>query len=171
MAFETVTGYCWPQSVVTGEQVALHLSSPGGRAVSVEVARVGWRRDVVFREEALAAEFCETPKGADSGGCGWPAARLLDVDQSWRSGYYEVVLEVEVNGARRRSHAFFVVRPQTGAPTAPILLALSTNTWHAYNDFGGRNLYTGGTAVSLQRPMSPGYLHKPPGAGRRVTSI
>ncbi|MCH6551511.1 MAG: hypothetical protein IH804_05805, partial [Planctomycetes bacterium] len=44
-------------------------------------------------------------------------------------------------------------------------------TWHAYNDFGGRNLYTGGTAVSLQRPMSPGYLHKPPGAGRRVTSI
>jgi len=171
MAFETVTGYCWPQSVTTGEQVALHLSSPGGRAVSVEVARVGWRRDVVFREEALNAEFYETPKGADSGGCGWPAARLLDVDQSWRSGYYEVVLEVEVNGARRRGHAFFVVRPQPGAPTASILLALSTNTWHAYNDFGGRNLYTGGTAVSLQRPMSPGYLHKPPGAGRRVTSI
>ncbi|HEX7131401.1 MAG TPA: N,N-dimethylformamidase beta subunit family domain-containing protein, partial [Iamia sp.] len=25
--------------------------------------------------------------------------------------------------------------------------------------------------VSLQRPMSPGYLHKPPGVGRRVTSV
>src|SRR5690606_29881511 len=58
-----------------------------------------------------------------------------------------------------------------GSPTAPVLLALSTNTWHAYNDFGGRNLYTGATAVSLQRPMSAGYLHKPPGAGRRVTVL
>ena len=58
-----------------------------------------------------------------------------------------------------------------GATQAPILLALGTNTWHAYNDFGGRNLYTGATQVSLQRPMAPGYLHKPDGAGQRVTSF
>ena len=51
-----------------------------------------------------------------------------------------------------------------------MLLALATDTWHAYNDFGGRNLYTGGTTVSLQRPMARGYLHKPPGHGRRVTT-
>ncbi len=137
----------------------------------MEVARVGWHRDVVLRDEAVAAGSHSTPKGADRGGCGWPVSRMLDVDRSWRSGYYEVVLEADVNGARRRSHAFFVVRPPTGAPTAPILLALSTNTWHAYNDFGGRNLYTGATAVSLQRPMSSGYLFKPPGAGRRVTTM
>jgi hypothetical protein len=33
--------------------------------------------------------------------------------------------------------------PAEGAPNT-ILLQLATNTWHAYNDFGGRNLYTGG---------------------------
>ena len=49
------------------------------------------------------------------------------------------------------------------------MLALATNTWHAYNDFGGPNLYTGGTQVSMRRPMSAGYLYKPPGKGRRVT--
>ena len=49
------------------------------------------------------------------------------------------------------------------------MLALATNTWHAYNDFGGPNLYTGGTHVAMQRPMSAGYLFKPPGKGRRVT--
>jgi hypothetical protein len=171
MAFETIHGYCWPQSVVGGDRVGLHLSSPGGRPVSVEVARVGWQREVVFRDDAVAADFHATPKGADRAGCGWPAARTLDVERSWRSGYYEVVLEVDIDGKPRRSHAFFVVRPQLGAPTANILLALSTNTWHAYNDFDGRNLYTGGTAVSLQRPMSPGYLYKPAGAGRRVTTL
>lgn len=171
MAFETITGYCWPQSAEGGGRVGLHLSSAGGRPVSVEVARVGLRREVVFADDAVPADFHATPNGAARDGCGWPVALELAIDPTWRSGYYEVALEIDVDGKRRRSHAFFVVRPTVGAPTAPILLALSTNTWHAYNDFGGQNLYTGGTAVSLQRPMSPGYLHKPPGAGRRVTTV
>ena len=99
------------------------------------------------------------------------AALDVAVDPAWSSGYYEVVLSIDVGGKTRRGYAFFVVRPEVGAPTARILLALGTNTWHAYNDFGGRNLYTGATQASLQRPMAPGYLYKPPGAGQRVTSL
>jgi hypothetical protein len=170
MAYETVTGYCWPQSVVGGETVSVHLSSAGARPVSVEVARVGGERTVVRTDADVPAEHHETPPDAHSKGCGWPAALVVDVDPAWRSGYYEVLMEIDVDGKQRRSHAFFVVRPGDGAQPAPMLLALATNTWHAYNDFGGRNLYTGGTHVSLQRPMSPGYLYKPPGLGRRVTT-
>jgi hypothetical protein len=169
MSFETVTGYCWPQSVGPGEQVALHLSSAGGRAVAVEVARVGAVREVVWADTVPAGDH-PTPPRADESGCDWPAAVALTVDPEWRSGYYEVVLTIDVAGAARRDHAFFVVRPPAGSPNT-ILLELSTNTWHAYNDFGGRNLYTGGTTVSLQRPMSRGYLYKPPGAGRRVATV
>jgi hypothetical protein len=167
MAFETVTGYCWPQSAAAGDTVALHLSSPGGRPVAVEKARAGAERTVVF-SDTVPAEHHATPLDAATNGCSWPAALTLDVDAAWRSGFYEVVLDVDVDGKPRRSHAFFVVRPSM--PTASILLALATNTWHAYNDFGGRNLYTGATQVSLQRPMTPGYLYKPPGLGRRVTT-
>jgi len=170
MAWATVTGYCWPQSVETGGTVSLHLSSAGGRPVAVEVAKIGTERTLVFADAAVQAAEHPTPVDASTNGCDWPAALTIGVDPSWRSGYYEVVLEVDVDGKRRRSHAFFVVRPKVGAPTAPILLVLSTNTWHAYNDFGGWNLYTGATTVSLQRPMAPGYLFKPPGAGRRVTT-
>src|SRR5258708_14271693 len=75
-------------------------------------------------------------------------------------------MEIDGGGKVRRDSAFFVVRPTAGAR---IVAALATNTWHAYNDFGGPNLYTGGTHVSMQRPMAAGYLHKPPGKGRRVT--
>ena len=170
MAYETVVGYCWPQSAAGGGTVALHLSSPGGRPVAVEVARVGAERTVVVADGAVPADRHATPIGAAADGCGWPAALVLDVEPSWRSGYYEVVLEVDIEGKRRQGHAFFVVRPDEGAPRSSMLLALSTNTWHAYNDYGGRNFYTGGTRVSLQRPMAPGYLHKPPGLGRRVTT-
>lgn len=168
--FETVTGYCWPQSVEAGGTVGLHLSSPRGLPVQVEVARVGADRTVVFAD-TVPAEHHPTPPDAASNGCGWPAALVLEVDPAWRSGYYEVVLSVEVGGKDRRSHAFFVVRPTLGRAGASMLLALATNTWHAYNDFGGPNLYTGGTQVALQRPMSPGFLWKPPGLGRRVTTV
>ena len=166
MARDVVTGYCWPQSVVSGDRVGLHLSSSGGRPVRVEIARVGGQRDVVFRSDAVAAGEQVTPADAAAAGCDWPVALSLDVDPTWRSGYYEVVLEIDAGDKVRRDFAFFVVRPSAGTR---IVVALSTNTWCAYNDFGGPNLYTGGTRVSMRRPMAPGYLHKPPGKGRRVT--
>jgi len=160
MAREVVTGYCWPQSVVAGEQVGLHVSSSGGRPVRVEVARVGQRRDVVLSADAVVAEEHETPSDASASGCGWPVAVTFDVDASWRSGYYEVQMEIDVGEKVRRDHAFFVVRPRSGAR---LVLALATNTWNAYNDFGGTNLYNGGTHVAMKRPMAAGYLFKPPG--------
>ena len=126
---------------------------------------------MVHTEVGIPAGDHPTPPDASERGCDWPAACEIVVDPSWRSGYYEVVMSIDVDGRTRRSHAFFVVRPQPGAGQAPILLALGTNTWHAYNDFGGRNLYTGATQAALQRPMAPGYLYKPPGAGQRVTSL
>jgi hypothetical protein len=151
MGREVVTAYCWPQSVGAGGQVGLHLSSSGGRSVRVEVARVGGRREVVFRADEVAADAHETPKDASSKGCGWPVALALDVDATWRSGYYEVVVEIDVDEKVRRDYAFFVVRPSSGAR---IVLALATNTC---------------THVAMQRPMSAGYLYKPLGKGRRVT--
>ncbi len=171
MAFETVTGYCWPQSVGRGDRVALHVSSAGERPVSVEVARIGATRTVVFGEDEIPAGDHPTPLDASEHGCRWPVASEIAVDADWRSGYYEVLLSIDVDGKRRESRAFFVVRPDPATTTSTILWAIDTNTWHAYNDFGGRNLYSGATQVSMLRPMSPGYLSKPPGAGQRVTSL
>jgi hypothetical protein len=170
MARETVTGYCWPQSVEAGGTVGLHVSSAGGRRVAIEVARIGRERTVVLTDPGVEAGDHATPADASTNGCGWPVAFAIDIDPAWHSGYYEVVLEIDVDGKTRRDLAFFVVRPRVEAASAAILLVLATNTWHAYNDFGGRNLYTGATRVSLQRPMARGYLDKPRGAGRRVTT-
>src|ERR1044071_4295694 len=105
MAREVVTGYCWPQSAAAGEQVGLHLSSAAGRPVRVEVA---------LRSDSVAADEHETPRDASSKGCGWPVALTIDVDPSWRSGYYEVVMEIDVGEKVRRDFAFFVVRPSPG---------------------------------------------------------
>ena len=111
MAYETVNGYCWPQSVAPGERVALHLSSSGGRPVSVEVARLGATRDVVFAEGGVPADDHPTPADAPEQGCSWPVAADIVADAGWRSGYYEVLLTIDVDAKLRTSRAFFVVRP------------------------------------------------------------
>ncbi len=168
MAYATVTGYCWPQSIAAEATVALHLSSAGGRPVTVEIARLGADRTVVWAQTVDAGDH-PIPPDADAVGCDWPVATTVTATARWASGYYEVLLAIDVDGTERQNRAFFVVRPSDDS-TNTILLQLTTNTWHAYNDFAGRNLYNGGTHVSLQRPMARGYLHKPQGRGRRVTT-
>jgi hypothetical protein len=155
-------GYCWPQSVLPGERVALHVSSSG--PFGVDVAREGARREVVWSDDAVAGSEHPIPATASSDGCGWPAAVEIPVGDDWRSGTYSVRLQ----DGERDADAFFVVRP---ARPAPILLVLSTATYAAYNDWGGPSLYTGGTHVSFDRPLARGFLRKPDPAERKAQAL
>jgi hypothetical protein len=105
----------------------------------------------------VRGEYLPTPDDASSHGCGWPAALEIPVGADWHSGYYAVT----VTAGDQRADAFLVVRSSPSAEPAPILMVLSTSTWNAYNDWGGPSLYTGGTRVSFERPMAPGFLVKP----------
>jgi hypothetical protein len=153
-------GYAWPQSVLPGEEVELHVSSSG--PFGVEVAREGGEREVVWRMDAVAETEHPVPATASADGCGWPSAVTIPVDEGWRSGYYAVRL----TSGDERADAFFAVRP--AGDRASILLVLSTSTANAYNDWGGPSLYTGGTRVSFERPLGRGFLFKPEPALRKA---
>jgi hypothetical protein len=153
--------YCWPASVDPGEPVSLHVSTDAA-AFDVEVAREGVTSDVVWGTSDVVAGRHSIPGEASSSGCGWPPAIQVPVARDWRSGYYRVTL----SAAGERADAFLVVRP--GDDRAPLLLGLSTTTWNAYNDWGGPSLYTGGTHVSFERPLAPGFLVKPEPARRKM---
>ncbi|MGH9304460.1 MAG: N,N-dimethylformamidase beta subunit family domain-containing protein, partial [Acidimicrobiales bacterium] len=95
---------------------------------------------------------------------GWPESFSYTIPPGRASGYYEVVLKaVEPStGVRIESIAFFAVRPPVGAtPAGRLLLVLATNTYNAYNDFGGPSLYTGAVRTSFLRPFARGFLKKP----------
>jgi hypothetical protein len=153
-------GYAWPQSVLPGEEVELHVSSSG--PFGVEVAREGGEREVVWRADAVAGTEHPVPATASADGCGWPTALTIPVGEEWRSGYHAVRLA----SGDQRADAFFSVRPV--GDRAPILLVLSTSTSNAYNDWGGPSLYTGGTRVSFERPLGRGFLFKPEPARRKA---
>jgi hypothetical protein len=156
-------GYAWPQSVLPGEEVGLHVSSSG--PFGVEVAREGGAREVLWRADAVPGTEQPVPATASADGCGWRATLPIPVAESWRSGFHSVRL----TAGDEEAHAFFVVRP-TGDP-APILLVLSTSTANAYNDWGGPSLYTGGTRVAFDRPLARGFLHKPAPAVRKAEGV
>jgi hypothetical protein len=107
--------------------------------------------------------FVEPPPDADSAGCRWPATIEIPVGDDWEPGFHLVTLTAHGAPAGREvAHACFVVRrrPDDRAK-APALIVLDTNTWHAYNTWGGRSLYTGGTTVSHARPFGRGMLWRP----------
>jgi hypothetical protein len=60
---------------------------------------------------------------------------------------------------RAVGYAAFVVR--SGIQRARALLVIATNTYNAYNSWGGKSLYTGGWRVSFARPFGRGMLMRP----------
>ena len=166
MSRDVVTGYCWPQSACPGDQVGLHMSSSSRAA--------GTRRGGTGRSAARGRVQSDGGRGRrtrNTRGCFLEGVRLAYCPHAGRRADMAVGLLRGRHGDLRwrEGAARLRVLRRTSSPGTRIVVALATNTWHAYNDFGGSNLYTGGTHVAMQRPMSAGYLQKPPGKGRRVT--
>ncbi|MBU6277244.1 MAG: hypothetical protein KGQ61_11460 [Planctomycetes bacterium] len=161
-----VEGYAGRVSLRPGEELTLHVST-SAPAFAVEIARIGATREVVFSKEGVAGSEAPIPEQASAAGCGWPAALRLPVPAEWKSGYYEAVFRVADGGGRyvqrgRRTaeaSCFFIVRPAVPGATSKILLQLATNTYAAYNNWGGQSLYAyngragvQGHRVSFLRP-------------------
>ena len=160
--------YAWPLSVAPGEPVALFAAGPPVRA-RVVVARIGAHREVMWTGSVDVVPH-PFPERAAADGCDWPVALEIPTAPDWRSGYYEIALISDAGRVAHEAVACFVVRSAAPNPDRP-LLALCTNTYNAYNDVGGRNLYEGGTQVSFLRPLAKGLLRKPDGPGSRVTVL
>ncbi len=159
-----VEGYCLGQSFLPGERVPVAVAARC-RSFTVEVTRVGARRETVWRRTGVRADDHPVPDEAWAHGCDWPVAVEIDTDPMWRSGFYEIRFEAEgvAEGPTSASEAFFVLRPPAGSDgigDRP-LLVLSTTTWQAYNQWGGRCFYSGATEVSFRRPLERGYVRRP----------
>lgn len=137
-------------SVRPGERFTLHASSAAGPC-RLEIARVGAERKTVLARDGIEVGNHPTPPNADRDGCNWPAALELTVGD-WQSGYYDITL-TDAKGAS--AHHFVVVKPPKDKRTAKAALVLSTNTYHAYNWWGGANAYCDVTSLMTRRMPLP----------------
>ncbi len=163
-----IEGYANQLSLAPGEKVAFHISTSAAK-FSMEIARVGAERKVVWRTNNIVGAEYPVPENASSHGCKWPAAFTLSIPANWRSGYYAAKLSVSDRGGKyvqrnartAESELFFIVRPANPGNDTKILLQLCANTYNAYNNWGGSSLYgyhgrakLQGNRVSFDRPLS-----------------
>lgn len=159
---DAIEGYCGELSYSPGDSVELHVSTHA-TTFDISVERWGAERAEVWARTSLDGVFHPPPADADSEGCDWPTAVSFEADPTWTSGFYLVTLTAHgVPADRSVAHAGFVLRgPETMAARNRILYVLPTNTWNAYNTWGGKSLYTGGSKVSFARPFCRGMLCRP----------
>ena len=156
-----VEGYADRQSYRAGDVVEMRCSSRAP-SVTASVARVGRERVEVWRREGIVVGEHPYPDDAYATGCGWPVAFTIDVDPAWPSGFYEVELACRGRGRRERRHPRRSSSSGRRRPRLPTrILVLATNTYNAYNQWGGKCLYSGAAKVSFDRPLERGYLRRP----------
>ena len=158
---DDIEGYCGELSYPVGAAVGLHVSTRSA-TFDVRVERWGASREHVWAATDVAGIFTPPPSDADAEGCRWPVTLQIPIAEHWRSGFHLVTLTAtDAPPGRDVAHAGFVVRGRAAAGGPRALLVLATNTYNAYNTWGGRSLYTGGKQVSFGRPFGRGMLMRP----------
>jgi hypothetical protein len=148
-----LVGYVWPKWVRSGESASHCFSA--AEPYGLRLARYGARREFVrnigwYDEHGPNAVLQITPDGDwtqtgiafNTVGYGTNPHHTQLITAPERSGLYYVE-------AKGESGAWFaapwVVAP--ARPSAPIAVVLQTNTWNAYNNFGGRSNYVNPTGL------------------------
>jgi|SRR5579862_1190829 len=160
-----IEGFASLTSVDRGGEISLFVSS-SDPTYTIEVFRMGWYDGMGAR--SMTSPVTRTgikqsiPLPDPETGlieCQWDDPYILHIPRSpdptdWASGIYLVLLTAEPSG--KQNYIIFVVRDDVRR--SDLLFQSSVATYQAYNDWGGRSLYSNPRAymVSFNRPYSQG---------------
>lgn len=131
-----------------GDTIRFHTSVDSSIAFyNITIAKHGVEFDfpwnnIVHISPSLSGIDYGIPSPLDSAfyhGANWPAAYQLVIPSSWEPGIYMV--KYPISAGKREMTCFFVLRPNQPGSYSDILFVLPTNTFHAYNNWGGKSLY------------------------------
>jgi hypothetical protein len=164
-AVQRLWAYCDRHSLVPGER--LNVMAAGGpdqppRKVRLEVFRVcAGDPQKVWMSDFVGVPYRGATASGAATGPGWPPT-FADIDTTgWPPGCYYGDLVEQTTAVRDVKACFWVVR--NPARSGRVLLRLGTNTYQAYNDWGGHSLYPNdddenrGLMVSFDRPTPPSF--------------
>ncbi len=162
-----VWGYANRHSVDTGESFKIILTTgPGLDKVEgqVVISRIGvhdeGERKEVWRSEKLVVERLDVQATSAALGADWaPAIDWVPTD-GWATGYYAIDFALSDNDIDYEVAYIIVTNPNR---SGDVLVELGTNTYNAYNAWGGYSLYESAFAgeraqiLSFDRPASPAF--------------
>lgn len=114
----------------------------------------------VTRSQAQSQPNCLPNSTTGLIDCGnWAVSASWQIPTTAVSGiYFAKVVPLDITGGG--SHIVFIVREDSNKPVSSasdILFQTSDTTWVAYNDYGGRSLYTGGPGTNPSRAYKVSY--------------
>jgi hypothetical protein len=171
-AYGDIKGFTTKESVQAGDTVQFKIQSK--TAYNVQIYRLGWYGGDGARQMSTAAQAAVTypanyttkpasctTKNTGLVDCGnWPVTASWTVPGDAVSGLYIANL-TQTDGDGLMPYPFVV---RNDASTSDVVVQTSDETWQAYNDYGGQDLYGGlgpapdGRAyeVSYNRPLDIG---------------
>lgn len=166
-----VYGYVNKHSIFPGQEFKIMLStSPEIGSISgrIEISRIGYYekkdRKLKWRSDNLAIQTQEVHDSTASIGLMWKPLNIHVDSQDWESGFYDI--DFIANDGKKYPHVAFIV-VKNSISEGDMLVKITTNTYQAYNTWGGHNLYRSellgpgkrGYMVSFDRPMVPFAFH------------
>jgi putative cell wall-binding protein len=163
-----LAGYASHTSVKNGEQITFYISSSS--PYHLEFFRMGYYEgkgaEHVQTLTGMKAQIQKAAPNPSTMDANWKPSVRFVIPNNWKTGFYLVKI---VNNQREESYIPFVVREQQ--PNADFAVLIATNTYQAYNNWGGKSLYGYNSTnkepavqVSFNRPYNEQY-----GAGQFFT--
>lgn len=149
-----IEGYSNKISYFTGEKAELKIHCPE-RTHSVEVIRFGQKPVTMGTQAQVTGIRQNYPFSASQTGADWKTTYSFVIPDHWENGMYGAKLETRSGDT---SYITFVVKGQEQDLRGDIAVLASTNTWNAYNSWGGYSLYENTLTPSESMRNSSGIL-------------
>jgi hypothetical protein len=133
----SIEGYGDRISVFAGEPLQLFVHAPR-RRFALTVIRHGAREESMLHLGEIEGKPQHYAADAYERGAAWDPTITLQVGADWRSGMYAA--RISDSSGAAFDITFIVKKRRLGTPAGVAVLA-STNTWLAYNEWGGASLY------------------------------
>ncbi len=163
---QRIWAYVDRHSIRPGE--GFNVMAAGGpgqpsRRARLEVFRVGATDPTpVWQSEFVDVAYRGPTASGAAIGPGWPPTWAVSGTAGWRPGCYYADIVEQTTATRDVKAVFFVVT--NPARSGRVLLKLGTNTYQAYNAWGGHSIYPNdddearGLIVSFDRPLGPAFF-------------
>ncbi|MBY6037106.1 hypothetical protein KUV80_10590 [Fictibacillus nanhaiensis] len=156
----SLQGYASKTSVYPGEKLNLFIHSI--EPYKIEIFRMGYYNGDgakhVSTIKKLPINKQTSVSNPDTMEANWKPTIQIRADKSWQSGVYLAKL---TNTSEESNYITFVVKER--APKASIGVLISTNTYQAYNNWGGKSFYgynstekKAAVELSFDRPYNNG---------------
>jgi N,N-dimethylformamidase len=156
-----IEGYLDKESYFPGDTIRAktHCLTP---SFEIKIMKLGLVNDTLYIENGYSSIQQNYPYCAFQDGCNWQTTFEFIIPNDWTSGYYNLTIKQEESS--EKAFIPFILKNKTNFLHEGLLVIAGTNTWQAYNNWGGKSYYTNSLdsintkIISFDRPFKTNYF-------------